>query len=37
MREAIPREDAKTLEGENHNVENLTLQGEWPACRYLDR
>jgi hypothetical protein len=37
MREAVTRENAKTLENENHSVEDLTPQGEWPVCRYLDR
>ena len=37
IREIITRENTKKQEDENHNIENITPQGERPACQCLDR
>jgi len=37
IRETAIWENTKKQENENHSVEELTPQGEWLACRYLDR
>jgi len=37
IREIVIRENAKKQEDENHSVEELTPQGERPACQCLDR
>ena len=37
IRETVIRENTKKREDENHNVEELTTQGERLACRHLDR
>ena len=36
-RETVTRENTKKQEDESHSVESITPQGEWLACRYLNR